>query len=83
MPGAGSACSGHSVMANMEMDQFIRDLYKLHSYVAEHREALLAKFALSEMSIGLVYRDWLFYPYEFNSQQFLDVDLKDYRTLSP
>lgn len=79
MPGAGSACSGYSIMANMEMDQFVRDLYKIHCYVAEYGDELLSKLAISEMKIGLVYKDWLFYPYEFHSGQFLDLNLKDYR----
>lgn len=89
MPGAGSACSGFSLKASMEMNEFMRQLYKIHLYASEHKEELRLFLAkknkkpLPKMRISLVYKDWLFFVYEMNSQQFVYLDLSNYQPLYP
>jgi hypothetical protein len=87
--GMGSACSGFSTKASMEMNEFHRHLYKYHSYAKEHKEELRLALAkkkgrpLNKLHISLVFKDWLFYIYEMNSQQFVNLDLSHYQPKYP
>ncbi len=85
MPGLGSACSGFSVKASLEMDEFCRQLYKVHCYIQEHEEELKYRFSLTpgkplqNMRIGLAFKDWMFYFCELNTQRLVDIDVSDYQ----
>jgi len=84
-PGLGSAVSGFSMEAGMEMDAFLSQLYKIHSYILEHdhelKTTLSAKIGrnLPNLHFTLAFKDWLFYVYEINSNQFVNFDIPDYK----
>lgn len=73
----------------MEMDKFHRDLYKIHCYTRDNENALKLRWAkipgmpLTNLHISLVFKEWLFYPYEMNSQQFVNLDLSGYQPPYP
>ena len=83
-PGLGSAVSGFSMEAGLEMNEFLRELYKIHSYVTEHDSELKSTLSeksgrkLSNLHFTLVFKDWLFYIYEVNSNQFVNFELSGY-----
>lgn len=89
MPGQGSATSGFSSDAGMEMDQFLRDLYKIHSYTQEFDEQLKEKILdksgkkLEHLQFSLAYKDWMFYVFELNSKQFVNFELSSYQPKYP
>ena len=84
-PGLGSACSGFSIEAGLAMNQFHRHLYKIHCFVQENEEELKMTLSrnpgkpLAKLYISLVFKDWLFYVYELNSKQFINLDLSNYQ----
>ncbi len=85
MPGLGSATSGFSLAAALEMDTFHRALYKIHSYTLENCEELKEHFLGEEgqkfdtLRFSLAYKDWMFYVYEVNSKRFADFELSGYQ----
>jgi hypothetical protein len=88
-PGLGSAVSGFSMEAGLAMDEFLRQLYKIHSYITEHddelKSTLSAKIGrnLSNLHFALAFKDWLFYVYEVNSNQFVNFELSGYQPRFP
>lgn len=88
-PGLGSAVSGFSLEAGMEMDEFLRQLYKIHSYITDHHDDLKANLSakigrqLSKLHFTLAFKDWLFYVYEVNSNQFVNFELSGYQPRYP
>jgi hypothetical protein len=88
-PGLGSAVSGFSMEAGMAMDEFLRQLYKIHSYILEHDDELKANLSkkigrdLPKLHFTLAFKDWLFYVYETNSCQFVNFELSGYQPRYP
>lgn len=85
MPDSGSTCSGFSLKASMEMDEFQRHLYKLHCYIMEHEDDLKIKFStqpggkLTKMRVSLAFKDWTFYICEMYTQRLVDIDVSNYQ----
>jgi len=84
MPGLGSAVSGFSMKAGMEMNAFCAQLYKIHSYISENEQKLKDRLAaksgldLKSVNFVLALKDWTFYVYEENSRHLLNFELSGY-----
>jgi len=83
-PNLGSAVSGFSMLAGLQMNEFHRELYKIHSYINEHEAELIELLSknsginLSSLNFTLAFKDWIFYVYEVNSGQFVNFNLTGY-----
>lgn len=76
-PGLGSTCSGNSLQANLEEDDFYRELFKLHNYILENIDEIKNQFQeqlkikVGELNFTMKLIDHRFYILETTTQQFL------------
>lgn len=84
MPGLGSATSGFSMEASREMNEFHRQLFKIHSYAQENEKEILETLSqqsgrpVPALSLSLAFKDWVFYVCEKNTGFFVNFDLSNY-----
>lgn len=83
-PGLSSTVSGFSILAGLHMNEFYRELFRIHCYVIEHEAEVIDQLSknsgvkLSSLNFNLAFKDWTFYVFEVNSKQFVNFDLGDY-----